>query len=334
MRSIDCEVIRGRCRGALGRVLVLAASLLATTPVAAQTPTPPDTLAAPDTLAVPDSLVPPDTLVAAPPAAAQTPVATQTSMASLYDKLQVSFSLPLVILNADVRIDSKDGTIGTEVDAEEDLGLPTTNVEPRLALRWRLGRRHEVETGYQFVRRSVERTLERNIEFGDTTFDVGLRVKSTMDTDQAFLTYRFALMAHERTQVGVGLGLGAVFAKLELDGLSNSGTVTISQHKSITGPLGSLGLYGRFLSGDRWYFEADARYVKVDIGRLDARIAELNGAARYSLSRLVALEAGYGISAVKLDIGPKTRITGEEGIFSGLIKYSLQNVRLGVVLVP
>jgi hypothetical protein len=244
--------------------------------------------------------------------------------------------LPLVILNTDVRIDANDGSIGTTVDAEEDLGLPTTNVEPRLAFRWRPGRRHELEAGYQLARRSAERTLERTIDFGDSTFDLGLRVDTEMNTDQAFLNYRFALLANERTQVGLGVGLGAVFAKLELNALVNaaSNDVTFSVPKSITGPLGSLGGYGRFLAGERWYFEADARYIKVDIGRLDARIAEINGATRYSLSRMFAIEAGYGLSAVKLDIGKKTRITGEEGIFSGQIKYSLQNVRLGVVLVP
>ena len=270
-------------------------------------------------------------LILAVPAAAQ-----ETQLASLYDKYQLTTSLTSVILNADIRVDSKDGSIGTTIDAEDDLGLAQVKVQPRFAGRMRLGRRHEIEAGYQFARRTSDKTLERTLEFGDTTFDAGLNIKGELNTDLLFINYRYAFMAKERTQVGVGVGLGALFLKTGIDALASAGSnqVTYSSGGSVTGPLGSIGLYGRFLISNRWQAEADARFVKIKIDRFHARYLEGSGAGRYFFSRKWGAELGYGFDAVKVDIDPRTRKTGESGIFSGQIKFSLQNVRLGVVFIP
>jgi hypothetical protein len=176
--------------------------------------------------------------------------------------------------------------------------------------------------------------LERTIDFGDSTYDAGAQVATTFDTDHAFLNYRFAIIAKERTQAGIGLGLGALFFKIKLDALASVGSAQpeFAVEKSVVGPLGSLGLYGRFLVGDRWYFEADGRVVKISIDRFDIKVAEVGGAARYFLSPKFGLEAGLGASTVKVDLGPKT--DGTKSLVTGQLKYQLTDVRFGVVWVP
>ncbi|HSE27104.1 MAG TPA: hypothetical protein VLA95_02650 [Gemmatimonadales bacterium] len=263
------------------------------------------------------------------------PLAAQEPLLSLYDKLQVNLSLTGVFLNSDIRVDGSEGG-GTEVDAEDDLGLDKLKLEPRAAVRYRPWRRHEFEAGYQFARRTGEKTLERTIEVGDSTFDLGARVKTIFDSDQAFLTYRFAIMAKERTQLGAGLGLGALFfkfgveAQLDAGGGSAEGKV----EKSITAPVGSLGVYGRFLSGDRWQFDADARVFALEIDRFDITVLELGGAARYALSQKFSLELGYSGSGITVDVLPKDGGTEESRLEAGKVKYSLQSLRFGATWVP
>lgn len=267
---------------------------------------------------------------------AATPLAAQTPMASLYDKYQFDFSGTTIILNANVRIDSEDGP-GTEVDAEDDLGLPKTRLQPRGAFRWRPGHSHELEIGYQFARRDGGRRFERTFNFGDQTFEAGLQADTHMDTDQGFLNYRWAFMAKERYQVGLGVGVGIINIDLGVDAVAtvDSSQAELSVSKSFRAPMGSLGLYGRYLAGDRWYFEGDVRYIQASFGRLDARVAEAGLATRFFIKRWIGLEVGYGLSAIKLDIGVRESEEGEpEGIFSGLVKYSLQSARFGVILVP
>jgi hypothetical protein len=268
---------------------------------------------------------------------AATPLAAQTPLASLYDKYQFDLSATTVILNANIRIDANDVPgEGTEVDAEDDLGLPKTRFQPRGSFRWRPWHSHEFEAGYQFARRDGERLLERDINFGDNTYEAGLQVDTELNTDNLFLNYRWALIAKERSQYGVAVGLGVIFLDVGIDATANvnESEGNVEGTKSFKAPVGSLGLYGRWLAGDRWFFQADARYIQVSISRLDAKVAEAGGSARYFIKRWVGVELGYALSAVELDIGPRTRKTGESGIFSGRVEYSLQSARFGVVFVP
>jgi hypothetical protein len=263
------------------------------------------------------------------------PLTAQKQRASLYNKFEITLSGSSVILNSNIRVDGSGGEVGTDIDAEDDLGMDEIKFEPRFGLRWRPGRRHEIEVGYQFARRGAEKTLQREISFGDSTYSLGADINTTFNSDQLFLAYRFAFMAKERTQIGAALGLGALFLDVGLEALgtgSDARRFTVS--KSVTGPIASLGLYGRFLAGERWRFEADARAVKIAISRFDARVIEIGGAVRYYLSSSFAIDAGYSGSGIKVDVGPKELESGGTGIVSGQIKYSLQSIRFGVAIIP
>lgn len=266
------------------------------------------------------------------------PLAAQTGKQNLYDKFQLNLSVTGVILNSNIRVDGSEEDDGTDIDVEDDLGMEKTKIQPRFSLRWRPGHRHELEGGYQWARRSADKRLSREIEFGDSTFTAGADIHSVFNTDLAFLTYRFAFTAKERTQIGAALGLGVLFLDVGLEALG-TGTGpgagrSFDVSKSVKGPLGSLGLYGRFLAGDSWQFDLDFRALKISIDRFHPRVFEGGGAARYYFSKSFATELGYAASAIKVGVDPKTLEDGSEGIVSGEIKYSLQSVRLGFVIVP
>jgi hypothetical protein len=122
-----------------------------------------------------------------------------------------------------------------------------------------------------------------------------------------------------------------VEALLDAGGASAEGKV----EKSVTAPVGSLGVYGRFLSGDRWQFDADARVFALEIDRFDITVLELGGAARYALSRKFSLELGYSGSGITVDVLPEDGGGGDESrLEGGKIKYSLQSLRFGATWVP
>ncbi|HUL69035.1 MAG TPA: hypothetical protein VLT17_02220 [Gemmatimonadales bacterium] len=180
------------------------------------------------------------------------------------------------------------------------------------------------------ARRSGQKTLERDITFGDTTFSAGATVKSTFNSDQAFLVYRFAFMARENTQLGFGLGAGTIFFDPAIDALASAGSSTVqySQSEHFVGPTASLGLYGRFRFPQHWYLEADLRGLKASVDRITASVIEGGVAARCFFSKNFGLEGGYGLTTIRLDVAPKS---GGGGIASGSVKWSLQNIRLGLV---
>ena len=260
-----------------------------------------------------------------------TPRAGAQSTSRLYDKWQIDLSGSVLVMGTDIRVDGS-STDGTEIDGEDVLGLSREKIQPRISGRWRPGRRHEIELGYQFARRTGEKTLERDIVIADSSYAVGLNLETTFRTDQVFAAYRFAIRARERTQLGVGVGVGVFPFKLEVDRLVSAGgsEVVSSNERSLTGPFGSLGVYGRFLLGDRWYLESDLRGIAIQIDRIEASVVEGNLAGRYFLSDKWAMELGYGLSAVTITVDPPE---DREGFF-GKVEYPVHHVRLGVVLTP
>ena len=251
----------------------------------------------------------------------------QSSVGSLYDKWQLDLSGAVVILGGSIRVDGAEGQ-GTDINTD-DTGVPREKFQPRASVRWRPRHRHELELGYQLVRRSNERTLDRDIVFGDSTFHVGADVNAKFRTDQAFLTYRYAFRARERSQLGVGVGVGVLPFKFELDVLgTGSNAVTSSGVTSFTGPTASLGVYGRWLLGERWYLESDIRGIAIKVDRIKASVVEGNLAGRYFFSNRFAADLGYGISSIRLTVNPRESGKG----FTGRIEYPLQHVRLGLVL--
>jgi len=252
----------------------------------------------------------------------------------LYDRLQLSISGAQVWLGPKVKIDAGDGTEGTEVDGK-DVGASNSTLEPRLALRWRPGRRHELDVGYQFARHNGGRVLADTIHVADTSFAAGLRIESAFKADQAFLNYRFAFRVRERSQIGAAVGVGLLFFHVDIEAISGATSggpdttiVPFSASKGITIPTLSLGLYGRWRTGDRWYIESDARALKFAVGRVGVLVLEGGAAARYFVKPHFGVELGYGVSGIRVTLDPKTDGTPS---LTGRLRFTLQNLRLGVV---
>ena len=273
-------------------------------------------------------------LVALPAIAQPSDSTAAVQLVSLYNKWEISPSLTSVILNSTLRIDASNGDQGTTIDAEDDLGLATVKLQPRIDARLRLGRKHELEGGFQFAQRTGEVTPQRDIEFADTTFHLGVPLNSTLNTNLLFLNYRYAIIANERTQAGVGVGLGALFFSSKLEEASSGSSEAYSASKSLTPPVGSVGLYGRFLMGSRWSAETDLRLVKLRIDRFDVRYLEANLEGRDFHTRKVGFELGAGLDAVKVDVDPRFHVGDADYGPSSKVEFSLTNLRLGVVYVP
>jgi len=248
----------------------------------------------------------------------------------LRDRWEATLSGAAVMLASRLRVDG-DASQGTTIDVERILGLSQTRVQPRVALAWRPGRRHEFEVGYQFVRRDAEKTLTQQFVFRDSTYRVGEQVRTLFNSDQLFGTYRYAFMARERSEAGLGLGLGALFFDLGLDvlaGGSGGNSVQFTRTRSFTAPSGSLGLYGKWAVGRQSYVNADLRAVKVDVSWLDATIYEGGLGYRFFFTPRFGAEAGYGVSSYDLTI-TSTRESGND--VHTFVRYTLQNLRLGIV---
>ena len=254
----------------------------------------------------------------------------------LYDKWQLSASGTLMLYSTSLRIDPDGGGEGTTIDAEDILGLESSNFEPRLSGRWRMGRRHELEAGWQWADRNSSKTLVDTIFIKDTSFAAGLRVNAKFNTNQLFVNYRYAFVAKENSQIGLGVGLGVIFLDERIDALAGAtgGTDTVSvsysQEESFPGPTASVGLYGRFRVGNRWYIEPDARVLYLKISNVKATVFEGGLAVRYWFADDFGGEIGYGIGSYSVTLSRDGSLVD----LSGKIKYTNQGIRFGLNWAP
>jgi len=262
--------------------------------------------------------------------------AAQEPRSPLYSRFELDASVTLLVLNQTLRIDPNNRPgAGTEIVAEDVLGVSRTTFQPRATLRWRPLRRHELEAGILPAVRSGERTLERTIVVGDSSFTAGARVNSAIRTSQAFVTYRFAFTAHKSTQLGASLGLGAIFYRSQIDALAgvtggriNTSGVLHSTTSEVTVPTVSAGAYGRFMLGERWYLEAELRGSYLEIDKSEVRMIEGGAAGRHFFSRAVGAELGYDLGYYR-DSEPE--IT-DRGNFRGTFHFVVQGFRGGIVI--
>ena len=278
----------------------------------------------------------------AAPVAAQAPVAAPAAAPirlampnHLRDPIQFSASLTGLVFASNIRADDANGNPGTELDPEDDLGLPGAVARGYFGLRVRVARRHEVEMGYLITRRSAQHVLADTIVYQDTSYAAGLRLNSDYASDNLSLLYRFAFHMREKSEIGLAVGLGAVMFRSDIRavaGTTNGGPdttiVPYASASSLNVPVGSLGLYGRWQLGQRTYLESGARALYLEIGRVKATVVDLGVSGRYFLNNWLGLEGGYAYTFNHGDVS-KRPLSGRG--FAGDLKYSLHVFRLGIV---
>jgi len=108
-----------------------------------------------------------------------------------------------------IRLDSTGSTTpdGTELNAEEDLGLDDVVDQARIEFNVRMAERSNVRVDYFKLNRFSEVTLAEDMEFGDFSFDAGDRFRTKLDFRDLSLTYTYSLFKGEKVEAGLGLGL-------------------------------------------------------------------------------------------------------------------------------
>lgn len=257
----------------------------------------------------------------------------------LYDTFQLNVSAAGVLLGTTVRVDGSTdaGSVGTEINTEEDLGLDRAGVRPRIGFRWRPGRRHELEASYLFISRTGSRSIDQDITIDSVTYTAGAQLDSRIGSNLLGVSYRWAFHAAERTQAGLSVGLGATFFRTRFEGQgtvsdgsggSASGDFTYEQNS--LGPSLALGFFGRWRFADDWYLEGDLRGLYVPIDNITVTVVEVGAAARWFPFTHFGFEAGYGLLQQRVEVEQGNDPLIDVG-FSGRLKYLAQNLRLGAI---
>lgn len=181
-----------------------------------------------------------------------------------------------------VRYDPADGSAGTEVNLEDDLGLDDQKASLRVDGYWRFGKRASLVFGYQTFRRANERTLSREIVFGDEVFQVGAQVDTRMKTDVGEVYYSYSLLNTGEAEISLMLGVSAFFNRISLEasgsvsGGGGGASGSVSQEvKEVIAPIPAIGAHARYTLLPGFFVHGRVKWMKATISDYEGSMLDL-----------------------------------------------------------
>jgi hypothetical protein len=253
----------------------------------------------------------------------------------LYDKFQASIDFTTVLNNSTARVDGSGGE-GTDINFKDRLGISGSSIQPALTFAWKPGRHTELDIGYQWINQSGTRSFSDSIVIGDNSVFGQIDANTKIGSNNANLAFKYSLWAAERHNIGLELGLGAIFFDLQFDATATgcagpdcaSGAVSI--HKSVTAPTGALGAFGQWRLGNRWYLGGDARGIGARVDRYDVSIFQADVFAKYYFSNRWGAGAGWYYNDVTVNVAPKGGSSATSDV-AGKLKFNYTSLRLGAI---
>jgi len=223
------------------------------------------------------------------------------------NRLTLSGSFAYGGASTKIRLDATDGTRGTAVDGETDLGLSKHKWLGRGEATLRPRPRHRVRLTHHFLRleRNGAATLTRDVAFGDEDFLAGEVVTSNLDLSLLALDYSYSFWRSPRVELAAGVGIN--FADYEIRAAVPARLREERDDESGYAPV--LSLEGAFRFGGRWYGEARVRYFELGIDQVRGSLATWDVNILYRLTRNVLAGAGYS----RFDLAVESKRTGDTG---------------------
>ena len=168
----------------------------------------------------------------------------------LGDPFTISLEAFFPNIDTTVQLDASDGSIGTTIDFEQNLGMSDTETLPALGFTWRFAKRHRLIFDYFDLSRSGSTITTSEIRFGDEVFQIDLPISSYFDAQVTSVGYSYSLIFDEKKELALAVGLSVQDIQFGLIGTGNIGI--IEQESGLTAPLPAFGLTGGYAFTEKW----------------------------------------------------------------------------------
>jgi hypothetical protein len=251
-------------------------------------------------------------------------------MGMLYPRFKIAAGFFASFFNTQLRVDSEELGMGTEIDLEDDLGFSTSKFDLRGGGYYRLGVRHRITFGYFALSRNSTTTIDTTIRFGDDEFEVGAEVEAEFNTGIPSLGYKFSFIANRKVEASVGIGLSAQITRTALyaAGSINGEDAALCEQeedcetKNVTLPIANFNVGANWNPISRLQVGGFVGGLYVKISDIEASIGTAGINAEYFLLRNLGFGAGYNY--VKLGATNTSGNTIDVSYrYSGLLIYAV-----------
>jgi hypothetical protein len=200
-------------------------------------------------------------------------------------------------LDTRLRIDETLTEQGTEISAEDDLGLDDAMILGQGELTLLPGKHHLIRLSGIAVHRSAQKILDIDIEFDDETYLAGERVDSELNLTMVGLTYGYRFLVRDRGELTGTFGIQ--IAEVEANAVVRSRVIRDAENG--VAPIPLVGLEGRFDFSSRWSVEARFQYLTADIDEVDGSILDSRVALAWRKNPHLIFGLGYRSFTIEVD---------------------------------
>ncbi len=229
-------------------------------------------------------------------------------------------------LDTKVRLDASDGSLGTGIDFEQDLGLDDTQTRIMAGAYWRFFKRHRLDVSYFDLDRSGDSSSTVNISFGDEVFQADLPINAFLDIEVFNLGYSYSILFDEKKELAVGLALSFQDLTAGLQGTVQGQPLEVSETSSVLAPLPTF--TGRFSYAitPKWIVDTNIGYftIEVDSGgdELSGDIIAGNAGVRWQLLKHFHLGLLYQFFHVDVNTKGETKQLSVEYDYFGPVLFA------------
>jgi hypothetical protein len=220
----------------------------------------------------------------------------------LDDRFSLSLGTFMLGTSTKIRVDGTTGR-GTEIDTERDLGIEDAD-RFRIDGYWRFAERHKVRLLYFDTKNSASRTLQRDVNVGDTIFPINLTVDSTFETRVGELAYEYAFVRRDNYEIAGTIGVHDLRFALDVSATqsNNTQTLQLSRDADASGPLPVIGVRGIWRFHRNFYLDAQAQFFKISLDPYDGRLDDYTASLVWTPFKHFGLGVGYNEFVTRVDV--------------------------------
>jgi hypothetical protein len=211
--------------------------------------------------------------------------------------------------SAKVQVGTNNGDSGSLIDFEKDLGFNKTSTSFAGSFEWRISRRSRLGSEFFYLKRTSTKKLERDIQFGDNTYNINTTISAFQDSQIARIYYGYAFISKPKYEIGALIGAHVLFGDVGLKVEGENAQAEYKDNFDFTAPLPDLGLWAEVVLAQKWGLYVNTNYFALKINDIDGRILSYNISVLYNVYKNFSLTAGYTGLNIRVDV-EKERLNG------------------------
>jgi len=224
-------------------------------------------------------------------------------------RLKVSAGLFIPVNNTKIEVGSQNGSFGTTVDFEDDLGFRKSSSTFLADIQWRASRRSRFDLSFFHLERTTSYQLKKEIEFGDHVYPVDASVNSFFENTIYRFSYGYAFLLDPKYELGLMIGAHILRSNVGISLVGATAELGYKDDFDFTAPLPDVGIWGGYAFTDKLALTGNVSYLSLKINDISGKIISYNLSVMYEVLPNFDVAVGYTGLNFNVDV-EKERLQG------------------------